>query len=263
MLIECATAEVADAAKRKETTMRQIPEGLQNEPLHSARNTGENALDGVALNAMVYVYGHGPTKNPFYEEARAVNTTAEGALLILSAPVNRGQKLLLMDATGQDPVEAQVVRTRTLGSQMFEVEVAFPVPRPDFWRPLQAGAKRKHGAEKRRSPRIGLTRGMTIAWQGTRQHDISRVSSLSLGGLFIEAAEPAPAGDTLQVQFDIPGGAVRGQAVVRRSIKGKGMGVEFTELPAGSRAGLNELLQKLLGDTRNRRSWPVEPAGSI
>jgi hypothetical protein len=122
--------------------MREIFESLQSEPVNSALSAGENASDGLALNAMVYVYGHGPTRNPFYEEARAVNTTAEGALLILSAPVNRGQKLLLMNGTGQDPVEAQVVRTRTLGSQMFEVEVAFFVPQPDFWQPFLGTAKR-------------------------------------------------------------------------------------------------------------------------
>jgi len=246
MLIECNRSE-------GKTTMRQALEGLQNKPVNPALSAGESASDGMALNAMVYVYGHGPTKNPFYEEARAVNTTAEGALLILSAAVSRGQKLLLLNGTGQNPVEAQIVRTRTLGSQMFEVEVAFPAPRPDFWRPFQETVKTKHGAERRRSPRVGLPQGMSIAWQGPRQHDISRVSSLSLGGLFIEAAEPAPAGDTLAVQFDIPGGAVRGQAVVRRSIKGQGMGVEFTELPAASRARLNELLQRLLGDMRNRQ----------
>jgi hypothetical protein len=61
------------------------------------------------------------------------------------------------------------------------------------------------------------------------------------------------------VQFDIPSGAVRGQGVVRRSIKGKGMGVEFTELPAGSVSGLNELLQKLLGDTRKA----IIPSGQV
>ena len=244
----------ADSEKRKETTMRQIPAGVQNEPLNSPLGAGEMTSDGAAPNAMVYVYGHGSTRNPFYEEARAVNATAEGALLILSAALNRGQKLLLINGVRQDPVQAQVVRTRTLGAQMFEVEIAFPVPQPDFWRPIREGSKKEHGAEKRRSPRIGLPRGMTIAWQGTLHHDISRVSSLSLGGLFIEAADPAPIGDTLQVQFDIPGGAVRGRVVVRRSIKGQGMGVEFTELPAASRAGINELLQKLLGDAPNRRS---------
>ena len=246
--------EIANSARRKETTMGQVAAGVPDEAVNLPLGAGENISDCAAPNAMVYVYGHGTTRNPFYEEARAVNATSEGALLILSAPVNRGQKLLLINGVRQDPVQAQVVCTRTLGAQMFEVEIAFPVPQPDFWRPIRESGKKEHGAEKRRSPRIGLPRGMTIAWQSANRHDISRVSSLSLGGLFIEVADPAPVGDTLQVQFDIPGGAVRGQVVVRRSIKGQGMGVEFTELPAASRAGINALLQKLLGDAPNRKS---------
>ena len=107
--------------------------------------------------------------------------------------------------------------------------------------------------EKRRFPRVTLPRGMSIAWKTKERHDISRVKSISLGGLFIEAAEPARMGDTIQVQFDIPGGAVHARAVVRRSIKGQGMGVEFTELPAGAQAALHKLLQKLLGDVRTKR----------
>lgn len=234
--------------------MRLGPETLQDEVSSSVICSADNKSDAAALNATVYVYGHGPNKNPFYEEARALNATEKGALLILSAAVHRGQKLLLMNGTRQDPVEAQVVRTRTMGAQMFEIEVAFDLSRPDFWLPVGTASKSRHGVEKRRFPRIVLPRGMTVAWQASHHRDISRVSSLSLGGLFIESSDPAPAGDTLQVQFDIPSGAVRGQAVVRRSIKGKGMGVEFTDLPAGSRAGLNELLQKLLGNIRNHKS---------
>lgn len=234
--------------------MRQSPETTQKETPNGVMCKGENTSEMMGPPATVYVYGHGPNKNPFYEEAQAVNATEKGALLILNSGVSRGQKLLLMNGNRHDPVEAQVVRTRTMGAQMFEIEVAFEVCRPDFWRPFSSAGNGKHGAEKRRFPRIGLPRGMTVAWQATHHRDISRVSSLSLGGLFIESANPAPTGDTLQVQFDIPGGAVRGQAVVRRSIEGKGMGLEFTELPAGSRAGLSELLQKLLGDARNRKS---------
>ena len=228
--------------------MRQGPETMLDEMPSSIICRSETKSDAVALHATVYVYGHGPNKNPFYEEAQAVNGTERGALLILSVPVSRGQKLLLMSSTQQDPVEAKVVRTRTMGAQMSEIEVAFEASQPDFWRPLRAASKGSHGTEKRRFRRIELTRGMTVAWQAANHRDISRVSSLSLGGLFIESSSPAPAGETLQVQFDIPSGAVRGQAVVRRSIKGKGMGCEFTELPAGSRAGLSELLQKLLGE---------------
>jgi hypothetical protein len=231
-------------------TMTQTLESATTAPVKSLFGNGANTPEDLAPNTMVYVYGHGPTRNPFYEEARALSGNEKGALLIFSASVNPGQKLLLISAVGKDPVEAEVVRTQTLDAQMFEVEVAFPFPRPEFWKSSRRAAKEKHGPEKRCSPRVRLPRGMIIAWQGTCQHDISRVSSLSLDGLFIEVAEPAPAGDTLQVQFDIPGGAVRGQAVVRRSITGKGMGVEFTELPEGSRTGLSELLQKLLGDVR-------------
>jgi len=233
--------------------MRQIDKGLRSEL--SSSGAGKSASEsGAAVNAVIYVYGHGPTKNPFYEEAQTVNATAQGALLVFSSPVSRGQRLLLMIGTAQDPIEAQIVRTRTLGAQTFEVEVAFLVPRPEFCQPFNGGAIRKQGTEKRRFPRMRLPRGMTISWKASHQRDVSRVSSLSLGGLFIEAADPAPAGETLQVQFDIPSGAVRGRAVVRRSIKGKGMGVEFTELPAGSRTGLHGLMQKLLGDVRNQRS---------
>jgi hypothetical protein len=238
--------------KGKETTMGQILEDVKNEPMNPVLAQRENASE-AAGNATVRVYGHGPNKNPFYEEARAINTSPKGAILILSAPVNGGQKLLLIHGAGQDPVEAQVVRTRTLDTQMFEVEIEFPFLRPDFWKASCATAKKKSGAERRRSPRVGLTRGMTISWEGPHRRDISRVSSLSLEGLFIEAEDPAPAGQILQVQFDIPSGPVLGKAVVRRSIKGKGMGVEFTELPVTSRAGLNQLLEKLLGNISNRQ----------
>ena len=234
--------------------MRQILEDVKSEPTNPVLQQGEGASDQQTGNATVNVYGHGPSRNPFYEEARVINTNPKGAILILSVPLNHGQKLLLISGAGQDPVEAQVVRSRTLGAQMFEVEIEFSFVRPDFWKATRPTAKKKSGAERRRSPRVGLTRGMTISWEGPHRRDISRVSSLSIGGLFIDADDPAPAGQILQVQCDIPTGPVLGKAVVRRSIKGKGMGVEFTELPTTSRAGLSQLLEKLLTNTSNRQS---------
>jgi hypothetical protein len=240
--------------------MGQIPEGQNNEITNAHFGTADLS-HGVPLNALICVYGHGPTKNPFYEEARAVMASPEGGLLFLSTAVSRGQRLLLLNGPGQNAVEALIVRTRTLGAQMFEVEVAFSTPHPEFWQPLRghagsAGAKeakQKDGAEKRRFPRVNLPKGMTVAWQATVQHDISRVASLSVGGLFIEANDPPPIGEMLQVQFDIPGGVVRAHAVVRRSIKGQGMGVEFTDLPAAARAGLDSLLHKLLGSMSSQK----------
>jgi hypothetical protein len=233
--------------------MGQMTEVAPNEMMSAAGfKADEIDSENKPQNATVCVYGYGPTKNPFYEEAQILGANCEGGLFILSAPVNCGQKLLLINGSGQDPVEAQIVNTRTLGAQMFEVQVAFPFPQPDFWQPLRGAAKnkKKSATEKRRHPRMSLPRGMSIAWEAKERRDISRITSISLGGLFIESADPAPVGEALKVQFDIPGGAVHADAIVRRSIKGKGMGVEFTEVPAGARAGLQNLLQKLLGDVR-------------
>src|SRR5260370_42141870 len=194
-----------------EKIMRQPTEAQQNEPTNSVLCAGKNTSEAATLNATVYVYGHGPNKNPFYEAAQAVNGTDKGALLILNSAVSRGQKLLLMNGTRQDPVEDQVVRTRTMGAQMFEVEVAFPVSLPDFWRPFCGAAKGKQGAERRRFPRIELRCGGTGAWQATHHKDIPRTSSLSLRGLCIEPANPAPPAQPVQWPFDLPSGAVRSQ----------------------------------------------------
>ena len=54
----------------------------------------------------------------------------------LGAAVNRGQKLLLMSER-QNATEVEIVNTRSVSAQLFEVEVTFPSPRPDFWQRLQ------------------------------------------------------------------------------------------------------------------------------
>jgi len=76
--------------------------------------------------ATVCVYGHGPSKNPFYKEAQTKSVTSKGWVLIFSAPVSRGQKLLLINGTQENPVEVEIVKTQPLGGQMCEVEVSLP-----------------------------------------------------------------------------------------------------------------------------------------
>jgi hypothetical protein len=94
-------------------------------------------LANSSSGATVCVYGYGQSKSPFYKEAKALKASSNGCLLILGAAVNRGQKVLLMNAVGQNTTEAEIVNTRSLGGQLCEVEVSFPAPRPDFWQPLQ------------------------------------------------------------------------------------------------------------------------------
>jgi hypothetical protein len=100
---------------------------------------------------------------------------------------------------------------------------------------------------KRRYPRIGLPRGMYVAWQSTGDRILSRVGTLGLGGLFISTPEPPPVGDLIRLYFEVPGGEVRARAVVRESRSGRGMGVQFTAMSPEARARLHQLLRRLLG----------------
>lgn len=88
-------------------------------------------------SATICVYGYGPAKNPFYKQAKTLKAHSEGCSVILGAPVSRGEQLLLMSASGQNSVVANIVTTRALAPQMFEVELAFAAPCPNFWQPVQ------------------------------------------------------------------------------------------------------------------------------
>ena len=100
-------------------------------------------------------------------------------------------------------------------------------------------------AKPRRYPRIGLPKGMSVAWQAGGDRIVSRVGTLSLGGLFIYTKAPPQNGEVIKLVFDVPGGEVRARAVVRNSTAGKGMGIEFTAMQPEARARLTQLLRRL------------------
>ena len=100
-------------------------------------------------------------------------------------------------------------------------------------------------AKNRRYSRVGLPKGMLVAWEHSGMRKVSRVSVLALGGLFITTPEPPPNGDTIKLLFEVPGGEVRARALVRDSQRGKGMGVEFTAMRQEARARLNQLMKIL------------------
>lgn len=86
-----------------------------------------------AFDISVYVYGHEPGKEPFHEEAHTLHVNANGALLLLSVPVRKGQKLLLTNTLTQKEQDCRVVFLGTQRSRTVEAGVAFPLTNPDFW----------------------------------------------------------------------------------------------------------------------------------
>jgi hypothetical protein len=87
---------------------------------------------------------------------------------------------------------------------------------------------------------------MPVSWYGGDLQLFSRVKTLGMGGLFISAADPPPVGTQVRLAFDVPGGSVRADSVVRDIIPGEGLGVEFTRIGLGDKLLLQKLLTRLL-----------------
>jgi PilZ domain len=98
----------------------------------------------------------------------------------------------------------------------------------------------------RRHERISLPKGMVVAWYGGGQQQVSRVKTLSMGGLFLCGTAAAPVGMDLRLVFEVPGGIVQAEAIVRNIVPGEGMGIEFTKINPEDRVLLERLLKRLL-----------------
>ena len=101
-------------------------------------------------------------------------------------------------------------------------------------------------AQERRYPRVSLPQGMSVAWLGSDLHFFSRIRTIGMGGLFIATPNPAPVGTKLRLTFEVPGGNVLPEAIVRNVAPGQGMGVEFTRMEPEERSLLEKLMNRLL-----------------
>ena len=84
-----------------------------------------------------------------------------------------------------------------------------------------------------------------MAWLSGTLRFVSRVQTLSLGGLFIRTKKPPEAGTMIQFLIDIPGSGVRGRAIVRDIKPGEGMGVGIVAMSPEDRARYFTFLNKL------------------
>lgn len=83
--------------------------------------------------------------------------------------------------------------------------------------------------EQRRAWRSPLLLDVTFAGAGARNE--TRISDISVTGVYIETNSPAPVGSNLNLTFTLPDGhLIDTEGVVVHSQPQAGMGVEFTGL---------------------------------
>jgi hypothetical protein len=73
----------------------------------------------------------GRARNHFTKKRIHVN--ANGALLLLSVPIRKGQKLILTNQLTQQVQDCRVVFLGTRRGRTVEAGVAFPLTNPNFW----------------------------------------------------------------------------------------------------------------------------------
>jgi len=87
---------------------------------------------------------------------------------------------------------------------------------------------------------------MFAAWYGGGGQGVSRVKTLGMGGLFVSEPSPPSVSTNLRLTFEVPGGSIHAEAIVRNIVPGEGMGIEFTKMGARERILLERLLRRLL-----------------
>jgi len=86
-----------------------------------------------AFETLIRVYGQNTNGTPFYEDAKTINVSVHGALLLLNVQVAKGQKLLLFNEATQRQQVCLITDVRVGDTDSFEVAVAFPTPHAEFW----------------------------------------------------------------------------------------------------------------------------------
>jgi len=100
--------------------------------------------------------------------------------------------------------------------------------------------------EKRLFPRVELSKGVWVAWQGGGQRFVSQVFDLSNGGVFVPTLDLPPVGTVVKLIFEGSGGDIHAPAVVRHTVVGRGMGLGFAAMDEDDLAHILQLLHELL-----------------
>jgi hypothetical protein len=95
------------------------------------------------LNVQVplFIYGHTPEGNPFYEDACTIEINAHGGLISMPNIVRPGQRLLVTKSGDEQTQTCVVLCVRARLGQSFDVAFEFPTPMLHFWGNWEAKAE--------------------------------------------------------------------------------------------------------------------------
>lgn len=105
------------------------------------------------------------------------------------------------------------------------------------------------GADKRVAPRLAVSAGNYVIYtEGS-----GSIRDISLGGVFIEDNDPLPEGTVFGFDLRLGDDLLPVRGIVRRSVKGLGMGVQFQNITTDVRNRLERFIITAARDISIRR----------
>ena len=98
---------------------------------------------------------------------------------------------------------------------------------------------------RRLSSRVVIPDGVWAYWRCGEAEDISRISDLSVGGLFLSTPIPQTVGVKAQLDFLVQEGNIRVEAEVRHLVPSGGLGLKFTAISDQDCPNLVALLNRI------------------
>jgi hypothetical protein len=117
-----------------------------------------------------------------------------------------------------------------------------------LWRRVETVLTEAPIYSRRFSTRVELRERVCVYWRCAGREDLSPIRNLSTGGLFLETANYRVVGAVAKLDFLVPEGQIRVEAVIKRVEFGRGLGMKFTAVREEDRFRLAEFIK------RHRRS---------
>jgi hypothetical protein len=99
----------------------------------AAKYTDRRVTSRIYVHLPLFIYGHMPCGDPFYEKTYTISINGAGGLISMVSSVRHGQRLVLTNQGNDQTQECVVLSVEAQLTQGNYVALKFPTPMPQFW----------------------------------------------------------------------------------------------------------------------------------
>lgn len=233
---------------------------------------GKRITDRLKLVLPVRIWGMDTTGKPFHQMAHTLNVNKSGARLggvrvivgtdeIIGVQYKHKKarfKVVWLGKPGTKSQE-QLGVTRIAG----EPEI-WPIELPtlemnDQYEPPTPPKKKE--SEKRELRRYGCSGGIEVRVRHSQRTGVwGALTEISLGGCYTQMTSPYPKDSAVDFVIRVGTVEIKGHGIIRASVNGAGMGVDFVGLPDTDRERLEYLIEKFSRGDMSEQESPFSSA---